>query len=571
MKRHLQFGLGMGLLFSLLVTACGGGSDQPAATATANPTGTSASSTATRVAPTVAPTATQAARPTPTAAVSAGEVNVALTTLGNFVLNPGVAGDNLYTDAMDDHLIGTDPDGNLQPESGFVTSWSTNADSTIWTVKVRDNLVFHNGDKATSKDAAYTLELSIDPKAPYSRAGDLRRSISKLETPDDSTLVITLTGTDIYWHITWLGKNPPNGTVKTVLPRNYSTTVGTDGANKAPVGTGPYKFKSVTVGDRIVTEAAGKHFFFGVPKTRTLTFLNVAEEQTRMGLLTTGAADLAPITATNETKAKQSGLSIVLKKDYLITAVWSGQYPDVISGYGPNPLVNENVRKALFFYAIDRKALVDSFLGGKATVTMDFGVSTWDITGAFTPLPIPPYDPAKSKALLAEAGYAKGFELDAYVVPNSTPGPEAMEAVIVYWENLGIKVNRLNGAVFSAALAANYNKAGFPKPTVYGLSIAGNQAINSGRPIGFHNPLAIFSLDRDPEGLRLGTEFLQAKTVDAYKKAGEAYRQWSYEHAKGWAPLFSNQELWARSNKISASWRMGRDPYYRLGDAAALP
>lgn len=565
MPRFLSF-LFPVIVVSLIIAACGGG-DDGAPPAGGGPTGTA--------------TARPTSPPSPTAtavAVSTGEIKVAVGTLPTF-LNPGVGTGNVTAtiDMMYTHFIGTNPDGPLEAASGYFTSWQANPDSTVWTFKARDNLVYHNGEKAKASDAVYALGLALDPQAKYAQAGETRAVVDKLEAPDATTFIARLKKPDIFWELNFASRNKvassgPNAP----LPKDHIDKVGLDTYNKAPVGSGPFKFKEYIVGERFVTEAVPyAHFYFGVPKFKTMTLLGIPEEATRVSLLKTKGVDLSPVSAETVKEVQGAGVNIVERKDNFIGIVFAAFYPDNIAGYGKNPLVDERVRKALFWHAIDRQALVDNFLKGYGRPSMDYPITSWETGGAYVRQPIPAFDLNRSKQLLTEAGYANGFEMDMYnwTVTAVASGPQIMEALAVWWERIGLKVNRLpiTGATFTQRLVAVYNKDGFSKPTVAGCICAGNRQINSPFGILQHNADSVYSVDRDPEGLRLGQAYLGAKTKEEYVATGKAYQDYAHRTARHFPMLFDAHDLWARGERVSAQWRPGRDSQsYRLDYAASL-
>lgn len=577
------FGIPAALLaLSILAAACG-----------ASPTVTPAAPTATRppattppgVTPTTPPSATArpaaTATPQPTATpapVSSGEVTIALPSLGDFDLIPGAGagGSTPLWEALYTFFIDTKADGQLDSASGLVSSWTANADSSAWSFKLRDSVIFSNGERVVAQDVSYTLSLASDPNAKFSRANEIIRSLAKVETPDAATVNVTLNAKDIFWHMNFLSRVTPlpSTTPKLVVSKKHVSAIGLVASNRNPLGSGPYKLRSIAVGDRVVMEAVERHFFFGVPRTKTLTFLVVPEEGTRMALLGNKTVDATPLSLGNTGRAKQAGLALTAREGSLVGAMWISQYPDAFPSGAKNPFANEAVRKALFWHAIDRKALVDSFLAGQGRPSVDYPVFSWDV-GNHTPWPVPAYDVAKAKTLLAQAGFTTGIEVDFYAlqVTNPTGGEQIMEAIAVYWEAVGVKINRLpyTGNLFTQRLTAVYDKGGFAKPTIQGLQFIGNRPLSPATALLQHDPKAIFSVNRDAEGARLATAWTLASSIDDYKRLGQAYRQYAYEHALTWLMLFEANEVWARTDRVPEKWALGKDPpLIRAEYAAAL-
>ncbi len=563
--RRIRSLLLVGVALSLVLAACGGGADP---TATSAPQLTAAPQSTATPRPTPVP-------PTPTPApTSSGELNIALQQMGQFGLTPAISltlSTATYLDSMFDYMIGTDDGGNLDDTAGFATSWSTNDDSTVWTVTFRDTVGFHNGDQATAHDVVYTLGLALAETSQWGQGGDLQRDVASLETPDDYTMVTTLNSTNIFWALGFLSRLAPGDLPTFLLPKNYLEAVGIPEANKKPVGSGPYAFKQVIIGDSITVEATDNHWFFGVPRTKTMTYRHIPEEGTRIALLRTGDADLAPISIASTSLVQDAGLRIVQKDASKVGTVYTLQYQEDFNGV-PNPLRDEKVRKALSWYAIDRQAIVDSFLQGIGEPTMDYPVSPWD--AAYKKHAVPGFDPDKARALLAEAGYPNGFEIDFYnLQPNAFPeGKEVIEALAVYWENIGLKVNRhpIDFAGFATKLIDG-KENGWPRPMAGGMYAIGNKFIATSYASNPHNTKSPYAISYDAESTRLATEYQQAKTLRQYIATGQAYQDRAYEGATSWLPIFQVGDVWAGNSKIPEAWKMGRDSNsFRINYAAAF-
>ena len=481
-------------------------------------------------------------------------------------------------DALYSPLWGTTAEGPFDPKSGLTESYTVNADSTVWTLKVRGDVLFHNGDKASSADFLFAIESATDPKLdpPWNNSQAVARTITSLTTPDPATMVAALTGPNIFWSY-FFSRNRANQNMgNVVLASKYITSTGDDQAGRSPVGSGPYKFKSITIGDRLTYEAVDyKHFYFGAPRIKTLTALAVPEPATRVALLKTKAVDLTPISSAAVTDVTQSGFTIIKRPNAQWGLLYAANYPDSIPGYGPNPLMNKTVRQAIYWYAIDRKTIVDSFLKGNGTPSMDYPIAKADPL-AYIPQPVPTYDPAKARAMLAEAGYGRGFELDLYIGPAGVlpEAPDIMEAIAVYWESVGVKVNRKRylGVVFTQDLTNSY-KTTWPKPTVQGLILSGGYAENSVSAIALQsNSAGLYHVNRDPETQRLALLVGGAKTLDEYKATAQAYQKYVHQEANHFPILFEADDVYATSEKVSKQWKLGRDAQnIRIEYAAAWP
>ncbi|HEU4518019.1 MAG TPA: ABC transporter substrate-binding protein, partial [Microvirga sp.] len=177
-----------------------------------------------------------------------------------------------------------------------------------------------------------------------------------------------------------------------------------DGNRASPVGTGPFRFKSWTRGDRV--ELVRNEEYWNrdkTPRLATLTFRFINDPQAQVAALRAGDVDAFPNLGAPELFAD-------LRKDPRFTAVAGNTEGEVVAGMnaGRKPFSDPRVRRALM-HAVDRKALVEgAYSGFGQPIGSHFSPNHpafVDLTG------VVPYDPARAKALLAEAGYGSGLSI----------------------------------------------------------------------------------------------------------------------------------------------------------------
>jgi len=338
-----------------------------------------------------APTAAPAAKPAAAAGPS-GQVTVIqqlpITTLNANMeqslanLNPSIH--------MADPLVFREPNGSVKPH--LATAWSYPDEKTL-RFKVRQGVKFHNGDVMTTEDVAFTYNLLLDPKTD-SRHTPALRAIGEVKAVDAETVDFVLKEPDA----TLLGRL----SILPVIPKKYFESIGgVDPYGQKPVGTGPFKFVEWVKGQRVVMEA-NPDYFLGAPKLKTIVYRQISEDNTRITELLTGNADLVnnvpPSLAPKIKGDAKTELQTVrgLRNVYLKINTKKAPFTDV------------KVRQALN-HAIDVKLIVETVLGGNAVPTPG-GYEGPGVWGYYKEIDKEryPFDPAKAKALLAEAGVTPG-------------------------------------------------------------------------------------------------------------------------------------------------------------------
>jgi peptide/nickel transport system substrate-binding protein len=297
--------------------------------------------------------------------------------------------------ALHDALVKPMPGSAMAP--GLAESWSVSADGLTYEFVLRPGVRFHNGDLVTADDVKFSFERYrgvsakiLKDRVRQVRAVDPRRVRFQLKEPWLDFLTFYATpATGAAW----------------IVPRKYLEKVGDDGFKKAPVGAGPYRFVSFTPGVELVLEAHGQYWRKS-PSVRRLVFKAVPDEVTRLAMLRRGEADIAyalrgPIA---EDVRRTPGLTLKPAYFYgqqwlLFTEQWDAK----------SPWADRRVRLAVN-HAIDRQAMNQSITLGFSRMTGS--IIPPDFEYAW-PAPLYVYDPQKAKQLLAEAGFAHGFDAGA--------------------------------------------------------------------------------------------------------------------------------------------------------------
>jgi peptide/nickel transport system substrate-binding protein len=279
---------------------------------------------------------------------------------------------------------------------------------------------FHNGDPFTAEDVKFSFQRSKVGKV-------LKDKVRDVEVVSPSRVRFHLTEPFPDFMAFY-------GTLATgagwIVPKKYVESVGDDGLKKRPVGLGPYKFVSHTPGIELVMEAY-EGYWRKMPAVKRLVFKTVPDATTRAAMLKNGEVDVAYML--------DAPTALELKRDPSIRLAFSGaigiHYIDFFDQWDPkSPWYDRRVRLAAIT-AIDRRALNEAETLGASRLTGAMVPRKFEFALALEPYP---YDPAKSRQLLAEAGYPNGFDAgDLYPYP---PYFSTGETIAGYLGAVGIKI-----------------------------------------------------------------------------------------------------------------------------------
>jgi peptide/nickel transport system substrate-binding protein len=392
-------------LLSLIVLSCASPGTAPAAPTTAATT-----------APTVA------ASPTP--AGLAGTLTVAMR--GDIESTHPYLGYDIvaisYRHNLWDGLVEWGYDGKVVP--GLAESWKVEGLNVTFTL--RKGVKFHNGDEFTAEDVKFSIEHLKSPELKSGSAGNVA-AVQEVKVVDPSTVQLVLSKIDARLFDV-LANNV------SILPSKYFKSVGQQGFTSKPVGTGPFKFVSWTKDDKLVMEANESYWsgsYKGKAAVKTLTFRPIPTAATRVAELRSGAVDIVQDLPPDQVDAiKSAGLDAVESKSPVY--VWA--FFNTTSAKGAI-LKDPKVRLAMN-HAVDMATIIKTVLGGHGR---QLAAGITDLTDGYSSSVQPiPFDQAKAKQLLKDAGYANGFELEADI--SSSQKADVAEAVIAQLGQVGIKV-----------------------------------------------------------------------------------------------------------------------------------
>jgi ABC-type transport system substrate-binding protein len=218
------------------------------------------------------------------------------------------------------------------------------------------------------------------------------------------------------------------------------------------VGTGPFEFIERKVGSHVLYKRVENHWR-QTPEYKELEFRWVPEDVTRLATLLNGEVHISDVPRALQKDATAKGMKVITSKQIALGHEWlfGGMYfatPDKLDN--KQPFVDKRVRQAMNL-AIDRKAIADNILGGRAQpmlvtrfhpqVSAALWSEVWNPDWEKRFNELYGYNPAQAKKLLAEAGYKNGFEFTVYLY--TLPGlPELVDigqAVALDWQNVGLK------------------------------------------------------------------------------------------------------------------------------------
>jgi peptide/nickel transport system substrate-binding protein len=321
--------------------------------------------------------------------------------------------------AVHDALVKPMPAGPATPS--LAESWSVSRDGLTYDFVLRPGAKFHNGDPVTAEDAKFSFERYRGAAAKL-----LKEKVRELQVLDPRRLRFHLKEP---WpdFMTFYGTSATGA--GWVVPRRYVERVGDDAFKKAPIGAGPYRVVSFTPGVELVLEAF-EGYWRKVPSVKRLVLRSVPDETTRAAALKRGEVDIAYFL--NGPVAEEVRRTPTLRLLAVRTnAVFFLDFPEQWDR--ASPWHDRRVRLAANL-AVDRRAINEAEMLGFAGLTGNIVPSTFEFWLPIDPFP---YDPKRARELLAEAGYAHGFDAGDFtpIPPYTSVG----EAVGGYLGAVGIR------------------------------------------------------------------------------------------------------------------------------------
>lgn len=319
-------------------------------------------------------------------------------------------------------LVRLDTDFSVKPE--LATSWQTEQDGLRVVFKLRPGVKFHDGTPLDAAAVKWNLDWRMDPKGKSPQKKGLTQIIKSVTAVDPLTVAIDL--------------KVQAPSLLGMLAQREGFVESPTAAKKAgddfgshPVGSGPFIFKEWVRGNRVVVERNPHYWEKGKPYLDKIVLQNIAGSVIGIQRLRTGEIDLV------HSLTPQDILQLKNVSDVELIKAPANRWWSLQWQVDKPPFNNPKLRQAIA-HAVDRKTLVDIVELGKAEIAES---------------PTPPglwwyspevksydYDPAKARALLKEAGYPNGLQVDL-AAPNSSPDQQISTVVQDQLKAVGVTAN----------------------------------------------------------------------------------------------------------------------------------
>jgi glutathione transport system substrate-binding protein len=440
-------------------------------------------------------------------------------------------------------LYGFDKDMKMIPV--LAESYDVSKDGLVYTFKLRHGVKFHDGTDFNAEAVKVNFDRVTNPDNKLKRYG-LYSIIAKTDVVDPYTARVTLKeGFSAF--INDLA-HPSGVMISPAALKQY----GSKDIAFHPVGTGPFRFVEWKATDYLKVAKFDGYWKKGLPKADSITWKPVVDNNSRAALMQTGEAHFTfpvPYELADVLKAKPeldvvAAPSIVLR--YLSMNVQQ------------KPFDNPKVREAIN-YAINKDALAKVAFNGYAAPAEGVVPEAVEFSVKLGPWP---YDVAKARQLLTEAGYPNGFETELWSAYNHSTAQKVTQFLQQQLQQIGIrtKITLLEAGQRVEKVESWQDPATAPVRLYYvGWSSSTGEADWALRPLlyGESWPPKLFNtayykspqVDADIKGALLVTD--KAEKAKLYRDAQETI----WKDAP-WAPLVTERLLSASSKKLSGVYVM---------------
>ncbi|WP_413734554.1 glutathione ABC transporter substrate-binding protein GsiB [Sodalis sp. RH21] len=316
-------------------------------------------------------------------------------------------------------LFGFDKD--MKQVNVLAESYQPSADGLTYTIKLRSGIKFQDGTDFNAEAVKVNLDRASNPENHLKRY-NLFKMIDKTEVIDPTTVKITLK-TPFSPFINNLS-HPAAAMISPAALQKYGKEIGFH-----PVGTGPYEFEVWNQTDFVKVKRFDGYWQKDAAKLDSITWRPVVDNNTRAAMLQTGEANFAfPV------PYEQAAVLGKNSKLELVSA------PSILQRYislnvTQKPFDNVKVRQAIN-YAINKDALIKVAYAGYAVPAEGPLPAGIDYAVKYKPWP---YDPAKARELLKEAGYPNGFTTTLWSSHNTSTFQKALQFTQQQLAQVGIK------------------------------------------------------------------------------------------------------------------------------------
>lgn len=278
-------------------------------------------------------------------------------------------------------------------------SWEISEDGDEWIFDLRKGVRCHNGEEFTADDVLFTFNYWQDVGAPVKESFSNVKDVKKL---DNYRVMFELDGGDMFFHKKFLDYNA----IMLVDGYDYMEKGATD-----PMGTGPFKAKTMLPGERFTFEKNEDYWMEDRPHIDEVVFLIIPDESAQIAAMTTGELEVIPsfeektmfdtFTAHPEVNVQSRSLS--------------GHEIAAMNVQNP-PFDDNRVRKAMK-YCLDRDG-IDTMLFGEMEISRGNDHPVAPIYADYVEEEGRTRNIERAKELLAEAGYPDGFDIELYFASN---------------------------------------------------------------------------------------------------------------------------------------------------------
>jgi glutathione transport system substrate-binding protein len=313
--------------------------------------------------------------------------------------------------------------------------WDASPDARVFTFYLRKGVKFHDGTPFNAAAVKANFDRIRNPENKLRRY-TLYKIISQIDVLDEYTVRFTLA--EPFGAMIATFAHPAGGINSPAAVQKYGQDYG-----KNPVGTGPYKFAEWVPNDHITVVRNPDYWDpNNAARVDKIIVKPVPEDGTRIAMLQKGDAQFINAVPYSMAEVVRADKNLSLAESESVYTFW------VAMNAQKKPFSDVRVRQAMN-YAINKEAIIKAVLRGHGKpADSPLAPQVW----GYSPVKTYPHDPAKAKALLAEAGYPNGFKALLRGVAQTDP-KEVMVAIQGQLKQVGVDVEI--AALPAAALSAD--------------------------------------------------------------------------------------------------------------------